>query len=77
MSNITFGEKNSYERLFNNFREKEGEEEKDVVEEVHIDKSLLKVALDNLQKSYNFKPEKRLYDSIVTLESIISNLSPN
>ena len=82
MSNISWSENANYEQLADSYKsESKTKKENQIVDKktkqeiIPIDKKLLKKVIDNFKESYNSFADNKVYDGIVTLESILNNLN--
>ena len=80
--NISWSTNANYEQLSDSHVKKESKTTKtkskkdDKVDNfIEIDVKLLEKVISNFEESYKTKPDKKVYDGLVMLESILTNLN--
>jgi len=72
--NISWSKNANYGKLANNYIERDVIEQ-EVKEFIPINLDKLSELISNFEISYQSKPDKKVYDGLVMLESIIKNLN--
>lgn len=81
--NISWSANANYEQLSDSHVKKESKsttktkskKEEKVDNFIEVDIKLLEKVISNFEESYKSKPEKKVYDGLVMLESILTNLN--
>lgn len=81
-NNISWSANANYEQLSDSHVKKESKTTKtkskkdDKVDKfIEVDIKLLEKVISNFEESYKTKPDKKVYDGLVMLESILTNLN--
>lgn len=81
-NNISWSANANYEQLSDSHVKKESKTTKtkskkdDKVDKfIEVDIKLLEKVISNFEESYKTKPDKRVYDGLVMLESVLTNLN--
>lgn len=81
-NNISWSANANYEQLSDSHVKKESETTKtkskkyDKVDKfIEVDIKLLEKVISNFEESYKTKPDKKVYDGLVMLESVLTNLN--
>jgi len=81
-NNISWSANANYEQLSDSHVKKESKTTKtkskkdDKVDKfIEVDINLLEKVISNFEESYKTKPDKKVYDGLVMLESILTNLN--
>jgi len=81
-NNISWSANANYEQLSDSHVKKESKTTKtkskkdDKVDKfIEVDINLLEKVISNFEESYKTKPDKKVYDGLVMLESVLTNLN--
>lgn len=81
-NNISWSANANYEQFSDSYVKKESKTTKtkskkdDKVDKfIEVDIKLLEKVISNFEESYKTKPDKKVYDGLVMLESILTNLN--
>lgn len=80
--NISWSANANYEQLSDSYVKRKSKTTKTKSKEdnkvdnfIEIDVKLLEKVISNFEESYKTKPDKKIYDGLVMLESILTNLN--